>query len=88
MKNGLPAITGYNADGSPIINAASGYTETGFSTAEDIRNTKWIEVQGNRDSDSNPVTLADTYNMYCNREPRFYISAKQRPSLTGKTPLI
>lgn len=74
MKNGLPAITGYNANGTPIINTASGYTETGFSTAEEKRNTKWIEVKGNRDSDTNPVTLADTYNMYCNREPRFYIS--------------
>jgi len=53
MANGLQPITGYNTDGSPIINAASGYTETGFST-----------VQG----------VANTSNMYANREPRFYIS--------------
>lgn len=53
MANGLKPITGYNSDGSPIINAASGYTETGFST-----------VQG----------VANTSNMYANREPRFYVS--------------
>lgn len=74
MSNGLSPILGYNSDGSPIINAASGYTESGFSTDDEIRETKWIEVQGDRGSDTNPVTLAGTYNMYCNREPRFYVS--------------
>lgn len=74
MSNGLVPISGYNSNGSPIINTASGYTESGFSANADIRDTKWIEVQGNRESDTNPVTLAGTYNMYCNREPRFYIS--------------
>jgi hypothetical protein len=33
MSNGQAPVTGYNADGSPVINTASGYTETGFSTA-------------------------------------------------------
>lgn len=58
MKNGLP-----------ITDAASGYTEKGFSTAADVRNTKWAEAQGN-----GQVALAGTFNMYVNREPRFYIS--------------
>lgn len=31
MANGTRPITGYNADGSPIINAASGYVETGYA---------------------------------------------------------
>ena len=31
MKNGLSPIIGYNTDGSPIINTASNYTETGFT---------------------------------------------------------
>ncbi|TZF86023.1 RagB/SusD family nutrient uptake outer membrane protein (plasmid) [Pedobacter sp. BS3] len=53
MANGLQPVLGYNSDGSPIINAASGYKETGFST-----------VQG----------VANTSNMYANREPRFYVS--------------
>ena len=69
MENGLPPIVGYNTDGSPIINEASGYKEKGFSTAPEIRNTKWIESQGD-----GKVTLAGTYNMYTHREPRFYIS--------------
>lgn len=74
MKNGLSPILRYNSDGSPVINEASGYVERGFSTEKEYRDTKWIEVQGNRESDLNPITLEGTYNMYVNREPRFYIS--------------
>jgi starch-binding outer membrane protein, SusD/RagB family len=58
MKNGLP-----------IDAPGSGYVENGFSASDEIRNTEWQEVQG-----GGKVTLAGTYNMYCNREPRFYIS--------------
>jgi hypothetical protein len=78
MKNGLPAILGYQADGkTPIINTASGYTETGFSTADEKRKTRWIEAQGaSLTNTENPVTNAGTYNMYCNREPRFYASVR------------
>ncbi len=74
MENGLSPITGYQTDGSPIINPSSGYIETGFSTENDLRKTKWIESQGDNGNSENPVTLEGTYNMYCNREPRFYIS--------------
>lgn len=76
MENGIAPITGYNADGSPIINSASGYVENGFSTAVDRRQTAWpgggpsnLVENGQR-----PVTMEGTYNMYCNREPRFYVS--------------
>jgi len=76
MKNGIAPITGYNADGSPIINPASGYVESGFSTEVERRLTAWpgggpanLTENGFR-----PVTLDGTYNMYCNREPRFYVS--------------
>ena len=70
MENGLPPISGYNADGSPVINAASGYDESGFSSDDEVRtNTKWNESKG-----VGIVTLRETYNMYCNREPRFYVS--------------
>lgn len=58
MKNGLA-----------IDDPNSGYVEKGFSATSEIRNTNWIEVQGN-----GQVTLPGTYNMYCGREPRFYIS--------------
>jgi hypothetical protein len=76
MKNGLPAITGYNADGSPVINAASGYNESGFSTEAVSAKTSWIEgASGNSASSANNViTPSGVYNMYVNREPRFYVS--------------
>lgn len=76
MKNGLPAITGHNADGSPIINTVSGYTEVGFSKTDDVRKTKWIEGAENASADQadNIIVPAGIYNMYANREPRFYVS--------------
>lgn len=58
MKNGLP-----------IGHEDSEYIENGFSTTEEFRNTRWAEVQV-----PGKITLAGTYNMYTNREPRFYIS--------------
>lgn len=73
MKNGMSPILEYKADGSPVVNVASGYTEKGFSAEPEFRNTKWIEAQGDQDK-KGQVTMAGTYNMYCNREPRFYIS--------------
>lgn len=78
MNNGLPAITGHNADGSPIINAASGYTESGFTTINDKRKTKWIEGVKEASASSadgmNIVVPTGIYNMYANREARFYVS--------------
>lgn len=56
MANGLAPITGYTNDGSPIINAASGYNETGYAATDDASG-RW---------------LASTRNMYTNRDPRFY----------------
>lgn len=76
MANGLPPILGYNADGSPIINPESGYTEQGFSTEDDIRTTKWIEGDASckKTNVNNIVVPRNTYNMYVKREPRFYVS--------------
>jgi len=76
MKNGVAPILGYNTDGSPIINPASGYVERGFSAAAEKRQTNW---QGGGPSSLNegtlkPITMEGTFNMYCNREPRFYVS--------------
>jgi hypothetical protein len=56
-------------NGLPIEDPNSGYVEKGFSTAPEIRNTKWEEVKG-----GGKVTLENTYNMYTHREARFYIS--------------
>jgi hypothetical protein len=78
MKNGLPPILGYQPDGkTPIINTASGYTERGFSITNEVRKTRWLEAQGaSANNADNPVTNTGTYNMYCNREPRFYVSVR------------
>lgn len=76
MANGLPAILGYNPDGSPIINPESGYSESGFSRTDDVRATKWIEgdASAKKSNLNNIVAPRNTFNMYVNREPRFYVS--------------
>lgn len=58
MSNGQRPILGYKADGSPIINPASGYSETGFSDFQAFDDPK----------------ARSTYNMWVDREPRFYVN--------------
>ncbi len=67
----------FTANGLPI-DEDSEYTESGFSSKADVRNTKWTGGAGV----SNPgvVTTAGTYNMYCNREPRFYTAVSYNGS--------
>ena len=60
----------YMRNGLPITDPASGYVERGFSAANETRNTQWP----GGGPGTGTVTLAGTYNMYCNREPRFYVS--------------
>lgn len=74
MKDGRRPILGYHADGSPMINQESTYKEKGFSSSDEVRKTRWKESQGDVRNEENKVTLKGTFNMYCNREPRFYIS--------------
>ena len=76
MANGKVAITGYNADGQPRINEDSGYSETGFSEADQIAETQYFynDPKGVEGRTSNILAPKGTYNMYCNREPRFYVS--------------
>ncbi len=76
MKNGIAPIIGYNDDGSPIINPASGYVEKGFSSEVERRTTSWPGggPSNLREGTLNVITMDGTYNMYCNREPRFYVS--------------
>ena len=78
MENGIVPITGYNEGGSPIINPESGYVEDGFSTETELRYTNWPgggpASLRQRGEGLNPVTMEGTYNMYVNREPRFYVS--------------
>lgn len=63
-ENGLP------------INDDPEYKETGFSGSDETRNnTVWdTEVNGGA------ITKSGTYNMYCNREPRFYITVSYNNS--------
>ena len=59
MKTGRYPITGYTDNGAtPIIDNTSGYSETGFSTFV------------------NPLynSSLNTFRMYQNREPRFYVN--------------
>jgi len=63
MADGSTPITGYTEDNdgetkTPIINPASGYTETGYALVDD----------------PNGMWLRKVSNMYVNREPRFYAS--------------
>lgn len=63
-ENGLP------------INDDSEYVESGFSGSDETRdNTVWdTEVNGGA------ITTSGTYNMYCHREPRFYITVSYNNS--------
>lgn len=76
MKDGQSPILGYEGGngGKPIINPNSSYTERGFTTQDELRKTRWQESKGTSAKEENPVALAGTYNMYANREPRFYVS--------------
>ena len=76
MRNGQRPIIGYNSDGSPKVNPDANYSETGFSTQKETYSTKWQygSSEGDRNKDENVVVDANTYKMYCDREPRFYIS--------------
>jgi hypothetical protein len=62
MQNGKYPVTGYNSDGSPVIDPASGYVETGFKPfTHPLDNT-------------NGKGALNTLNMFIDREARFYVS--------------
>lgn len=70
MKNGLPAVEGYDAAGNPQINPESGYTETGYSTVDSYYpDTSYKLADGETEG---LITPKGTFNMFVNREPRFY----------------
>lgn len=63
-------------NGLPINDDKSLYVKSGFSGSDETRdNTVWdTEVNGGA------ITKSGTYNMYCNREPRFYITVSYNNS--------
>lgn len=62
----------FTANGLPIYDPSSGYVETGFSSQDGF----WPNgvTKFNEAKSPGLVTVAGTYNMYCNREPRFYLA--------------
>lgn len=68
MANGQSPVTGYNADGTPIVNAASGYQLTGFSSFK-------------APSSDPTATARNTYNQWIDREPRFYVNITYNRSI-------
>jgi hypothetical protein len=73
MKDGRPTGRGFRDN--LIASKSPDYTESGFTTAVERRNTQWNYVQQSATGNEiGLVTLNKTYNMYANREPRFYIS--------------
>ena len=61
MANGMSPVSGYNTDGTPIVNAGSGYQLTGFT---DFKAPSTNASLGSK----------STFNQWINREPRFYVN--------------
>ncbi len=69
MSDGRYPITGYENKETPIIDKSTGYTENGFSTYTVPTFTSTAM------NDPNTAGFSgEMYNMYKNREPRFYAS--------------
>ena len=68
MANGQSPVTGYNADGTPIVNAGSGYQLTGFSSFK-------------APSSDPTATARNTFNQWVDREPRFYVNITYNRSI-------
>lgn len=56
-------------NGLPIDNANSNYEETGFSSSDEHHSNTGFEKENGGN-----ITCKGTYNMYCHREPRFYVT--------------
>ena len=69
MANGRYPITGYNSDGSPIIDAQSGYRSDEFTMQSMYANPFLVALA----EGGNVSAQADTPLMYIGREPRFYV---------------
>ncbi|SES89812.1 RagB/SusD family nutrient uptake outer membrane protein [Prevotella sp. kh1p2] len=66
----------FTKNGLPITDPNSYYQETGFSNSVETRNTQWDQGTGT----PGEITAKGTYNMYCNREPRFYTTVSYNGS--------
>lgn len=68
MSNGRYPITGYNNDGSPVIDQQSGYRSDEFTMQQMYANPFLTALN------SSVTSQADAPMMYVGREPRFYVS--------------
>lgn len=57
-------------NGLPIDHPDGGYSEVGFTSGVETRNTQWYGGGPN----VGDITLDHTFNMWANREPRFYLT--------------
>ena len=71
MANGRYPITGYDANGGPIVDSESGYpsADQEFKTTE-IKNPFLVALKCKDEDD----TKSNSPRMYANREPRFYVT--------------
>ena len=60
-------------NGRLIDDPNSGYVEDGFSTEDDLRDTSWPSGEPTGDDNVKNIAHKGTFNMYVNREPRFYV---------------
>lgn len=62
-----------NVGFNPVINPNSGYNESGFAEDEVWVKTKWTGAESHN-GEKSKITGKDIFNMYVNREPRFYVA--------------
>lgn len=67
MNTGWYPITGYEADGTPIVEPLSGY-----ELASELEKSSWIYPSGGWSNKADFEIEAP--NMYKDREPRFYVT--------------
>lgn len=68
-------------NGLPITDDNSGYVEEGFSTEDEVRSgTDWAD-----ECNGGSITKSGTYNMYCHREPRFYVTVNYNNAYCPQT---
>ncbi len=64
----------FMANGLPIDDPRANYVEDGFSSEDEVRYTAWTEGKPTDSDNLKAITSEGTYNMYCHREPRFYVA--------------
>lgn len=84
-SEGIYPIIDYRADGQPNINPESGYDENGWTSFRNpaCMQENTVPVDGAKYTAG---AARDTYNMYVNREPRFYMNILWNDSRWPQSP--